>query len=220
MRRLLLATACAVGLAANPANAALITAFAQTDGFNTVASTEAAGVTTFNVANAGVVLGGGVLGVIPGATMSLTATSIDAATLVAGNIVQHFSGNFCISSLVGCTGNFLKGTFTDAAFGAGGGPGLTVNVSNPPESLVLTSNVLPASELAAPNTFNLAFSGLSNPLSIVQNSIGGFTASFSGNISAMDVPEPATIALLGVGLLGLGIVARKRRPADLGGLSA
>ncbi len=144
--------------------------------------------------------------------MSLSATSIDAAILISGNIIQHYSGTFCISSVAGCGGNFLSGTFTDAAFGGNGGPGLTVNVNNPPESLVLTSNVLPAAELIAPNSFSLGFSNVTPTLHIDGTTIGAFTASYSGTVSseAAAVSEPAGLALMGIGLLGLTMVRYRR----------
>jgi hypothetical protein len=210
MRKLLLTTALAIALPA-AANATLLTAFAQESSSNTVTATDSAGVTTISYTNALTTLGGGILGAIPGAVMTLTATSIDAAISVAGNVIQHYNGSFCISAAAGCTGNFLSGVFTDAAFGALGGPGLTVNVNNPPESLTLASNVIPANELVPPNSFNLAFVSLSNPLAIVGGSIGSFTAAFSGDISASAsaVPEPASIAILGIGLLGLTMLRRK-----------
>jgi hypothetical protein len=210
MRKLLLTTALAIALPA-AANATLLTAFAQESSANTVTATDSAGVTTISYTNALTTLGGGILGAIPGAVMTLTATSIDAAISVAGNVIQHYNGSFCISAAAGCTGNFLSGVFTDAAFGALGGPGLTVNVNNPPESLTLASNVIPANELVPPNSFNLAFVSLSNPLAIVGGSIGSFTAAYSGDISASAsaVPEPASIAILGIGLLGLTMLRRK-----------
>ena len=113
--------------------------------------------------------------------------------------------------MAGCGGNFLAGTFTDAAFGANGGVGLVVQVSNPPESLTLTSNVVPASELIPPSSFNLTFVNLNTALSIDGATIGAFTASFTGDVSASAAPEPRSLAILGVGLLGLGFVANRKR---------
>ena len=214
MRNFLL-TATALGaLALAPAaNAALITSLAQESGTNTVTATDDTVTTTISIASGTLVtLGGGIFNVA-GASFQLSATSIDTAIDIGGEIIQHYSGSFCVSSVAGCGGNFLSGTFTDAAFGATGGPGLTVQVSNPPEQLVLTSNVVPASDLLPPSSFNLTFVNLSTPLTIDGGTIGAFDASFTGDVSASAAPEPASLGLLGVGLLGLGMVTAKRRKA-------
>ena len=214
MRHALLAATALLGFAVPyAANAALITGFSQEPTTNTVTATDNGTTTTISYTDVLTTLGGGILGSIPGAVMSLSATSIDAAILIAGNIIQHYSGTFCISSVAGCGGNFLSGTFTDAAFGGNGGPGLTVNVNNPPESLALTSNVLPASVLIPPNSFSLGFSNVTPTLHIDGTTIGAFTASYSGTVSseAAAVSEPAGLAVLGVGLVGLGWIVSRRR---------
>ena len=193
-----------------PAHATLITSMAQESLTNTVAATDNGTTTTISIASGTLVtLGGGAFNV-SGASMELTATSVDAAVNNGGIIQQHYSGSFCVSSIAGCGGNFLSGTFTDAAFGANGGVGLVVQVSNPPESLVLTSNVIPASELLPPSSFNLTFVNLGPALHIDGATIGAFDASFTGDVSASAVPEPASLAVLGFGLLGLGMVRQRR----------
>jgi len=220
MRNLLLAASALCALAvASPSNAALITSMAQESGTNTVVTTSDGTTTNINIASGTLVtLGGGAFNV-SGASFQLAAQSIDAAVAFGGLVIQHFSGTFCVSSIAGCGGNFLSGTFTDAAFGALGGPGLTVQVSNPPEQLVLTSNVVPADQLLAPSSFNLTFVNLSNPLALDGNTIGAFTASFTGDVSASaNVPEPASLGILGLGLVGLGMI--KRRRASVSGCAA
>jgi len=220
MKRLLLATSVVAGawyfgVFSIPAHATLITSLAQESSTNTVVATDNGTTTSISIASGTLVtLGGGQFNVA-GASFQLAATSVDAAVLFSGQIIQHYSGTFCVSSVAGCGGNFLSGTFADAAFGAAGGPGLTVQVSNPPESLVLTSNVIPASELLAPSSFNLTFVNLSVPLAIDGATIGAFTASFTGDVSASSVPEPLPLAILGVGLIGLAGSKRWLRHQDM-----
>jgi hypothetical protein len=166
--------------------------------------------------------------------MNLTANSVGAAQLVLGNDAQQYSGSFSITSGPGGTGtDFISGTFADAAFGAAGGSGLTVQVSDPTESLTLTSSLIPANQLATPNSFSLSLvtgsaplailgSGATTTLGCAAGSLGCPTGANAGQINyfatgdvsaSVATPEPASLALLGVGLLGLGFVASRKRSA-------
>lgn len=214
MRKLLLASVfAALPLAADalPTTQQLIV-FGQTSNSNTLSATVAGNATTLSVVDGALDITQILPPGVPGsAFLDLTATSIDAAVGVGLALLQHYSGSFCITSATGCGGtNFLSGTFTDAAFGLATGSQLSVNVSNPPDTLALSSSVIPASELLAPNSFTLALSNVSPALSSVGSgateTIAPFTASFAGDAdAAVPAAEPASLALMltGLGLLGL-----------------
>jgi hypothetical protein len=192
-----------------------ITAFGQTSGSNTTTATVNAGdtQTTIVITDATVLLTQLLGQVTPiSADLDLTATSIDAVQGVGQALLQHYSGNFCITSGPGCTGiDFLSGTFIDAAFGLATGSQLSVNVSNPPDALSLTSSVIPVSELAAPSSITFAFSNVSPGLGQLGTTIAPFTASVAGDADASTVPEPASLALFLVGLTGLTFLRSRSR---------
>jgi len=216
MRHILLAGAALFGLAMiQPANAALIATFGQTSLTNTVVATDNGTATHIVVDDAVTAVTTFLSGPIGNVQFSLDATSTDAAVAIAGAIVQHYAGTFCFTSGTNCSGtNYLSGVFDDAAFGGAGGPGLVVNANNPPDLLTLTSDVLTAAQLAAPSSFNLGFTDIATPpgLHINGTTIGAYTASFAGNVSAstVAVPEPFSLGILGMGLLGLGMVRYRR----------
>lgn len=216
MKHLVLAAALCAGLAGS-AQAANISTFAQTSGTNTLTATVngADTVTTLTVDSATIDISQLVSGGAPlSAFFSLDATSVDAAATVGGAVLQHYDGTFCLTSAAGCSGtNILSGTFSDAAFGALGGPGLVVNANDPPDTLALTSAVIPAADLVPPSALSLGFTNVDPDLAILGSTIAPLTASFAGTVSASvaEVREPATLALLGVGLLALAAVSRRRR---------
>jgi hypothetical protein len=216
LKRLLLAAAAMlIGAAAHAAN---IATFSQTSGSNTLtASVNGADTETMlTVSNAPVSIGQFIGGIAPASEFSLTAHSVDAVATLGAAVIQHYSGSFCITTGAGCGGvDVLSGAFTDAAFGALGGPGLAVNVNNPPDTLTLSSALVPAADLIPPTAFTLAFTNVSPALAVVGSTLAPFTASFAGTASASvrAVPEPAAAAVLGVGLLGLVAVRRRRRAA-------
>ena len=212
MRKFLYATV-AIGaiVACNAsAHATLILTFGQTGSNTAVTATENAGntATTLSSINAPISITQIENGVPTPAFFTLAATSNGPAVTVLGATAQKFDGVFSIRSGLNNTGtNFLTGVFTDVTIGAGAGGALTVGA--PPDSLVLSSSVI--TDLAQPSALGLGFANVVPGFNLVGSSVGSFTSSVSGTFSASPAPEPTSLARMGVGLLGLGFVANRKR---------
>jgi hypothetical protein len=214
MRHLALAAVLAASLPFAAAHAVPVIQFAQTSNANTVTGTATGGTST-TISGTDVQVGitqdlGGYLG---NGYLDISATSIDPAQAIGTAVLQHYTGTFAVTSLPSGGTNILSGTFSDAALGIG--PALSLTIGSPPDALSLTSDIIPASALQPPLGLSFSLTNVSPNVHIDGATLASFGATVSGNASAEAVatPEPKSLAILGAGLIGMGMVGMRRNRA-------
>ncbi|MBB5366905.1 MULTISPECIES: PEP-CTERM sorting domain-containing protein [unclassified Janthinobacterium] len=144
-----------------------------------------------------------------GATKDFAAPNVATALLTASNgtpflnLVGGSTGVFCPLAGVNCTlqSSVLSGTLQSIGSGVGNGF-LDVTAGPGAANAAFDTNSLPGGhDLALSSSFD----------SLSAN--GGFAVSGSLALKRADIPEPSTIALLGLGLLAAGASSRRRRAA-------
>jgi hypothetical protein len=216
LRHLLLAAALLLGAA--PAYADVIITFGQSGGGNTI--TGVAGPTgTFWGGNdipitiTQIAPNGPVTPIA--AFLDVSASSISGAQTLGTLVAQHFTGGFTINANAAGTGtNYLAGSFSDGALTRNGATGIAVFAADG----LFNSDVILA--LSDPLSINFALTNVTPPVSLLActntnpgcdtgQTINSFTAAIAGDASAT-IPEPASLALFGASLLGLGVLRRRK----------
>jgi hypothetical protein len=218
-------------LLGSSANASSMTVlqFGQTNPLDIITATDVAGTTTLSTAGN---IDGGLVSVpvtitnflgTPGLAIPAFETFVGVMSTgpATGSVSQPFSGTIEITSGIGGTGlNYLTATFGPGPGGssptlAGTSGGFTANLtaSDPPQSLVLTTDPIFTTILSPPSSMNIAIGNITPALGTAGGSIDSFIAQNSGTFSASTtvIPEPGTLCLASFGVVFGVLVYRKKR---------
>jgi hypothetical protein len=202
-------------VSASTVDAAQITSFGQVGSVNLFAATNNGDGTTSLDALAVVSITNIIEGALdPAAIFSFEAESLGAAQLVGGTVIlQQFEGTFSLTN-AGNTFTYLEGDFGGALMLGGQGGSGAVFTSNTAGLAPLTLATDLSIILGDPMSFSLSLSNVFPDFDIAllpSPTIQSFTASFTGTADANIVPEPASMLLLGSGLIAVAGAARRRR---------
>lgn len=147
-------------------------------------------------------------------TDSYTATSV---TFVNPANIGFGTGSFAGLSCTGCAtfNSFTTGTPTPFLLYSATEGAISTSLTATAKPTVTftagTPTTLPSLEVTGPATLTLSgFDPTPGLYTLTTQGPTGVEVTFSVTSTASPVPEPASLALLGMGVLGIGVVARRR----------
>jgi hypothetical protein len=169
---------------------------------------------TFDFDPAAVANLGAPAGAFVGATFEVDAMATGNVTQVVGNLyAQTFDGSFYVRDGASM---LLQVDFTNAALTGvlGGFTMRLIGDTTEGTGITYTSDVFDDSSLVDPKSFTFTLTPTDPANALNGDNFANFTspdsANFSTSVEVDDVPEPATMVLFGLGLLGASLARRRR----------